>query len=119
MPFQQNIDSARAEKIGKHGVAKPALDDVLRRCADALAWLRQMHAEESLPLLRLPARTNDLDEIGKAAAKLRVGATDVVVLGTGGSSLGGQTLAQLADVGVRGLDAFRAAPRMHFMDNLD
>jgi glucose-6-phosphate isomerase len=119
MPFQQNIDSARAEKIGKHGVAKPALDDELRRCADALAWLRKMHAEQSLPLLRLPAKTSDLDEIGKAAARLRAGATDVVVLGTGGSSLGGQTLAQLADVGVRGLDAFRAGPRMHFMDNLD
>jgi hypothetical protein len=43
----------------------------------------------------------------------------VVVLGTGGSSLGGQTLAQLADVGVRGAEAFRAPPRMHFADNLD
>ena len=43
----------------------------------------------------------------------------MVVLGTGGSSLGGQTIAQLADVGLRGAEAFRAPPRMHFMDNLD
>ena len=119
MPFQQNIDSARAETIGKHGVAKPALDDALRRCEAALAWLRKAHAEETLPLLRLPAKTSDLGDIARAAARLRAGATDIVVLGTGGSSLGGQTIAQLADVGVRGADAFRGSPRMHFMDNLD
>src|SRR5437762_5777909 len=119
MPFQQNIDSARAEKIGKHGIAKAALDDALRGCEAALVWLRQAHAEESLPLLRLPARTDDLGGVERAAARLRAGATDVVVLGTGGSSLGGQTIAQLADVAVRGAEAFRSPPRMHFMDNLD
>jgi glucose-6-phosphate isomerase len=119
MPFQQNIDSARAERIGKHGVTQAALDEALKRCEAALASLRKAHAEESLPLLRLPARTDDLGPIERAAARLRAGATDVVVLGTGGSSLGGQTIAQLADVGVRGVDAFRPAPRMHFMDNLD
>src|SRR3954468_17763323 len=99
MPFQQNIDSARAEAIGKHGVAKAALDDALRRCGAALTSLRKAHAEETLPLLRLPARPDDLAEIERAAKRLRAGATDVVVLGTGGSSLGGQTIAQLADIG--------------------
>ena len=53
------------------------------------------------------------------AARLRAGATDVVVLGTGGSSLGGQTIAALAGVGIRGLEPFREGPRVHFMDNLD
>src|SRR5437764_2373229 len=119
MPFQQDIDSARAETVGNHGIASAVLDDTLRRSEAALVWLRKAHAEESLPLLRLPARTDDLDGIERAAARLRAGATDVVVLGTGGSSLGGQTIAQLADVGVRGADAFRSPPRMHFMDNLD
>ncbi|HWP14168.1 MAG TPA: glucose-6-phosphate isomerase [Xanthobacteraceae bacterium] len=119
MSFTQNIESARAETIGANGVAKAALDDALKRCADALAWVRKRHADQSLPLLRLPARSDDLDEIGTAAARLRTGATDVVVLGTGGSSLGGQTLAQLADIAVRGAEAFRSGPRMHFVDNLD
>jgi glucose-6-phosphate isomerase len=115
----QSIDSARAEAIGRNGVSAVALDDALARAESALEWLRDAHAKSSLPLLRLPAKTSDLDEIAKAAARLRTGASDVVILGTGGSSLGGQTLAQLADVGVRGLDALRSAPRMHFMDNLD
>ena len=119
MPFQQTIENARAEKIGEHGVGKAALDDALKRAEAALDWVRGAHEKSSLPLLRLPAKTSDLDEITKAATRLRVGATDVVVLGTGGSSLGGQTLAQLAGVGVRGIEAFREGPRLHFMDNLD
>src|SRR6187455_3325112 len=119
MPFKQSIENARAEKIGEHGVGKAAFDDALKRGEAALDWLRAAHETSSLPLLRLPAKTSDLDEIKQAAARLRNGATDVVVLGTGGSSLGGQTLAQLAGVGVRGIEAFRPAPRLHFMDNLD
>ena len=119
MPFEQDIENARAEAIGQHGVGKATLSDTLRRCEAALDWLRKQQADESLPLLRLPAKTSDLDEISKAAVRLRAGATDLVVLGTGGSSLGGQTLAQLADIGVRGAEPFRSGPRMHFMDNLD
>ncbi|MEJ0075504.1 MAG: glucose-6-phosphate isomerase [Alphaproteobacteria bacterium] len=119
MLFTQNIESARAETIGAHGVPKAALDETLRRCEDALTWLRKQHVDASLPLLRLPAKTDDLDDIDRAAARLRAGATDVVVLGTGGSSLGGQTVGQLADIGVRGAEAFRSGPRMHFADNLD
>src|ERR1044072_3915066 len=119
MPFKQIIENARAEKIGEHGVGKAALDDALARAEAALDWVRGAHQTSSLPLLRLPAKTSDLDEIRKAASRLRAGASDVVVLGTGGSSLGGQTLAQLAGIGVRGIEAFRDAPRMHFMDNLE
>src|SRR5205814_7340172 len=119
MPFQQDIENARADRIGEHGVGELALDEAVTRSGAALAWLRQAHTDGTLPLLRLPAKASDLDEIKGAAARLRDGASDVVILGTGGSSLGGQTLAQLADVGVRGAEPFRAAPRMHFMDNLD
>jgi len=119
MQFRQDIDSARAETIGTHGVSNASLADTLKRAEAALDWVRAAHEKSTLPLLRFPARTDDLDEIGKAAARLRAGATDVVVLGVGGSSLGGQTLAQLAGVGVRGIEAFRQGPRLHFLDNLD
>jgi glucose-6-phosphate isomerase len=119
MTFRHSIENARAEKIGANGIGKAALDDALRASEAALARLRDLHAGAKLPLLRLPGKTDDLGEIKSAAARLGAGATDIVVLGTGGSSLGGQTLAQLADIGVRGAEAFRAGPRMHFMDNLD
>ena len=119
MTFRQSIENARAEKIGASGVSKAALDEALRASEAALGWLRDAHAGATLPLLRLPEKIDDLGEIKSLGARLAAGASDVVVLGTGGSSLGGQTLAQLADVGVRGADAFRVPPRMHFMDNLD
>ena len=119
MPFKQNIDSARAETIGLNGISKVSLDEALRACAPALDWLRKAHADDTLPLLRLPEKTSELDEIKQAATRLRAGASDIVVLGVGGSSLGGQTLAQLAGIAVRGVEAFLPGPRMHFMDNLD
>ena len=119
MSLKQTIDSARADAIGQNGVASATLDDALRASEAALTFLRAAHASGALPLLRLPAKTDDLDEIAQAAARLRTDASDIVMLGTGGSSLGGQTLAALADIGVRGAEAFRAPPRMHFMDNLD
>ena len=54
-----------------------------------------------------------------AGQRLAENATDIVILGTGGSSLGGQTLAQLAGHAVPGVGSLRAPPRLHFMDNLD
>ena len=119
MSLKQTINGARADAIGQNGVASATLDDALRASEAALTFLRAAHASGALPLLRLPAKTDDLDEIAQAAARLRADASDIVMLGTGGSSLGGQTLAALADIGVRGAEAFRAPPRMHFMDNLD
>ena len=119
MSLKQTINGARADAIGQNGVASATLDDALKASEAALTFLRAAHASGALPLLRLPAKTDDLDEIAQAAARLRTDASDIVMLGTGGSSLGGQTLAALADIGVRGAEAFRAPPRMHFMDNLD
>src|SRR5882757_7908631 len=119
MPFIQSIESARAERIGTDGVTTAAFDDALARSAEALDWLRARHADGTLPLLRLPAARDDLASIGDAAHRLRAGASDVVILGTGGSSLGGQTLAQLAGHGVAGLGVLRERPHLHFMDNLD
>ena len=91
---------------------------MLARTADALAALRSRHGDGSLPLLRLPEKRDDMASILSLARLLREDATDVVFLGTGGSSLGGQTLAQLAGHMIPGLGLLRQ-PRLHFMDNLD
>jgi glucose-6-phosphate isomerase len=118
MPFVQSIELARAEQIGSAGIAAPPLHDALRRADEALGWLRARHTD-GLPLLQLPGARDDLPGITAAARRLAAGASDIVMLGTGGSSLGGQTLAQLAGCGVPGLGLLRGAPRLHFMDNLD
>ena len=119
MPFVQSIDNAREDRVGREGISAAALQDILARSGEALAWLRARHADGALRLLQLPAERADLAGISQAAQRLRKDASDIVFLGTGGSSLGGQALAQLADYAVPGIGALRAAPRVHFMDNLD
>jgi glucose-6-phosphate isomerase len=119
MAMLQSIEHALAERIGTGGIARRAVDAALARSAGALDNLRTRHRDGALPLLLLPERTDDLDAIATAASELIAEATDVVFLGTGGSSLGGQTLAQLAGYAVPGLGVLRDGPRLHFFDNLD
>ena len=119
MPIVQTIDSALEKTIGPHGVGDAALSGALARAEGALDRLRQHYTEGTLPLLRLPEKQNDLAGIDEAAARLKDGASDIVILGTGGSSLGGQTIAQLAGFNVPGVAALRDPPRIHFIDNLD
>jgi glucose-6-phosphate isomerase len=119
MPLVQSIESAREERIGQHGIAADAFDQSLARCAEALSWIRARHADKTLPLLQLPARRDDIGGIGAAAGRLAVGASDIVLFGTGGSSLGGQTLAQLGGHAVPGIGLLREGARLHFIDNLD
>jgi glucose-6-phosphate isomerase len=119
MPFVQSIDTTQAAHIGPEVVPADTFAAALERSEGALDWLRARHADGGLPLLRLPAQCDDLQAITQAARRLVAGASDVVLLGTGGSSLGGQTLAQLAGHAVPGVGLLRDPPRLHFMDNLD
>jgi glucose-6-phosphate isomerase len=109
MALQQSIDQARP----------PRFAAMLARTGEALDFLRAHHADCKLPLLHLPEKRDDIATILGYAALLRDGTTDIVFLGTGGSSLGGQTLAQLAGYAVPGVGILRDPPRIHFLDNLD
>jgi glucose-6-phosphate isomerase len=119
MAFVQSIDNAQTARIGAEGVPADAFAAALKRSEGALDWLRARHADGGLPLLRLPAQRDDLAAITQAARRLVAGASEVVLLGTGGSSLGGQTLTQVAGHAVPGVGLLRDPPRLHFMDNLD
>ena len=119
MSIVQSIENARQEHVGPHGIGADALKSALARAESALDWLRARHADGRLPLLRLPETHSDLETIRDTARQLADRATDIVILGTGGSSLGGQTLAQLAGFAVPGVGALRAPPHLHFIDNLD
>ncbi len=119
MSFTQDIDRVHAGRIGATGLADAAVGGAVALTEKALARLREDDTTGRLPLLAMPAETGDLDAIRAAARRLTDGATDVVFLGTGGSSLGAQTLAQLAGHAVPGLSRFMKGPRVHFLDNLD
>ena len=119
MALQQSIDLALDANIGAGGLSQAAVDDALGLVGEAMKRLAEDDASGRLPLLHMPRTTDDLASIREAAAFLRNDATDVVVLGVGGSSLGGQTLAQLKDYAVPGTGRFAESPRIHFLDNLD
>jgi glucose-6-phosphate isomerase len=83
--------------------------------------LRQAYAKSTLPILRVPEWRDDIAIARDALHKLTHGARTLVFFGTGGSSLGGQTLAQLGGWGIPGDDKHgsESRPRTRFYDNLD
>ncbi len=116
MPYKHDISGCLSAAIGEHGLGEAELANQLAGCAAPLAAVAQWQKSGSLPLLHLPSRRDDLAEMQDIADALRAECQHVVVLGTGGSSLGGQTLYALADCG---FGPGRDKPRLIFMDNVD
>ncbi|MEX2616935.1 MAG: glucose-6-phosphate isomerase [Alphaproteobacteria bacterium] len=116
MIYSQTIDNCLADAIGPAGLADSELAAMLARTDGALAQLRDWKRDGGLPLLDLPAARDDLAALAPVAARYRENFSDVVILGTGGSSLGGRSLYALAD---RGFGPPAGSPRLHFMDNVD
>ena len=116
MPYTQDLTSCFAEAIGPRGPDRTDFESVLAATAPALATLRQAHADGGLPLLRLPGARGDLEAASRISVRYRSDFDHVVVLGTGGSSLGARTLYALAD---RGFGPAAGFPAVRFMDNVD
>jgi glucose-6-phosphate isomerase len=114
--YDHDVAGCRAESVGAHGLTGAELAAALARAGPSLETLRRRHGDGSLPLLRLPARRDDLEALAALAGEFRDRFADVLVLGIGGSSLGGQTLVALAD---HGFGPRLGAPRLHFMENID
>jgi glucose-6-phosphate isomerase len=90
-----------------------ALDAAYKKAEEALAWLRAQHAKTSLEILEIPARRSDIAAAREAVDAFSKNTTDVAVFGIGGSSLGGQALADLVPFGSE------RTPRVTFFDNVD
>ena len=87
----------------------------------AVADLKAAYRDGSLPHLRIPEAQDDLVQAEAAMARLSEGARHILFLGTGGSSLGGQTIAQLSGWNIPGASdaSQKGRPRTRFYDNLD
>jgi glucose-6-phosphate isomerase len=120
-PYIQSIAGCLDGAIGVHGLTKAQMDAWLAKLAPHLHELVADYDQSRLPVLRIAEATSDLTEAEAALAKLAAGAKTVVFFGTGGSGLGGQTLAQLAGWNIPGgADAAQKnRPRTRFYDNLD
>ena len=119
--YRQDIAGCLDGRIGEHGLSAGTLSAWVDKLTGPLADLKQAHATGSLPLLRLPLEEADIVAAEQALARLSSGAKLIVFLGMGGSSLGGQALAQLGGWNVPGTAdaAQRTRPRTRFYDNLD
>ena len=106
------------DRAGLAGLSQTLLGEAMARAREARARVCAMYEDRALPLLRLPELEADMAASEGVAAFLKGGATDIVFLGTGGSSLGAQALAQLAGYRVPACEAALPA-RLHFFDNLD
>jgi len=116
MLYRQETTDCFATSIGEGGLGDKIFTATLERCAQALTEIRTARDDGSLPMLGLPATTDDLDALKPVVERFRRDFDHVVILGTGGSSLGGQTVCQLAD---RGFGPQPGAPKLHFLDNID
>jgi glucose-6-phosphate isomerase len=121
LPFRQSIAGCLASSIGEHGLTDAELASWLRKLAAPVVELQDSYRQRTLPLLRLAEETADLERAETAYAKLVAGARTLVFFGIGGSSLGGQALAQLGGWSIPGTadETQKSRPRTRFYDNLD
>jgi len=115
MPYSHEVESCFSDAIGADGLTRAEFAALLDATRPAVDALRRRHDDGSLPLLRLPARRDDLPALAKVAERYRRDFDDILVLGTGGSSLGGKSLCELAGPA----PVAAPAPRLHFLENVD
>jgi glucose-6-phosphate isomerase len=119
--FRQNIDGCLEGAIGQHGLSPSAYSSWLDRIAPHVETLKHDYRSGALALLRIADEDRDIADAEAALGKLSEGAKTLVFFGTGGSSLGGETLAQFAGWNISGvaLPGQRNRPRTRFYANLD
>lgn len=115
MYYTQTIDDALEGSIGRHGLSRASLDKAMAELVPALDRIRHWHDSNELPLLKLPARRDDLEALKPHAGRFAA-FEHVVVMGMGGSSLSGKTLVALKD---QGFGPAAGRPKLWFMDNVD
>lgn len=119
--YNQNVEGCLSDRIGATGLSPANLAAAEEKVSAALERLKAAYQDDSLPLLKIAQETDDLDEAERALAALSKGARRILFFGTGGSGLGGQTLAQISGWNIPGGAKVydRSRPRTRFYDNLD
>jgi len=117
--YIQDLSRCRARIVGAAGYDTKTAHASLEAIEAAMSRLRKEHADGRLPLLDVPFWRDDLEECRAAADLLLDGAKNIVLFGTGGSSLGAQALAQSAYLISTCPGSRPGQPRFLFFDNLE
>lgn len=102
MTYTQNLEGCFSKKTDYDVFYSSLSSEVMRT-------FRAAFEKGQLAPLSLVEQTEDIDLYQQAADRL-AGFEEILILGTGGSSLGGKTLYALSS---------QAKPRLHFLDNID
>ncbi len=120
--LRQSIDGCLEDAIGAHGLSARELEQWTERAGQALLRLRKVHGEGGLDLLDIG---NDIEasvaSVEVAYERIARDARTIVFFGTGGSTLGGQTLAQFGGWSIPGIagKGQSGRPVTRFFGNLD
>lgn len=95
MPYKQDIQSCFSDRIGKGGLSLDLFSSVLDEIKLAASNIKTYQNGRILPLVNIVKREDDLEEIENLAKKIRKDFHNLVVLGTGGSSLNPQSIVAL------------------------
>ena len=109
MTYQHNIQGCFSQ-AGEKGLSEAVFDSYRPSLQEALLKFQDIYKKGAWPHFKIPFLRKDLVEAMPLSSKFRDEFSDILILGTGGSSLGGQTIASLRSQHV---------PRLHFLDNID
>lgn len=114
--YEQSIDGCLQATIGDSGLDEATFDHCIKRARAGVDRIRAAHRDGSLPVFQMAEKRDDIPMIEDRAAYHRERADTVLVMGTGGASLGGQAFYALAD---SGFGPSGDSPRVVFLDNID
>jgi glucose-6-phosphate isomerase len=115
MLYEQDISGCLSETIGPGGLSAAELEALLEDLKPTHLNLRDDYQKGSSAFLLSP-KLQDIDELQSLSAEWRERFETILVLGVGGSSLGGKTLCALTQ------DQFGSdpdGPRLIFLENID
>ncbi len=113
MTYTQDTTYCFADGIGENGLKKDEHQNYMHRLIEAQKKLKAERTNGN-SYLNITAKTSDLEELQTIADKYRA-FDNVVIFGTGGSSLGAEALHQISDITKCG----KGAPKLHIITNID
>ena len=116
MLYTHDITRCFDPLAGGTGLSERDFSNILGKTRPSLVFIKNSYENATLPLLRFPEAVDDLASLAEIAQHYRDSFKDVIILGTGGSSLGGRCLYAMADqINLQNAEV----PTLHFMDNVD
>jgi len=114
--YRQIVDDCLEANIGSGGLSDSALNGLLENLSQSLSRVAEAYDTGAVPFLKLPEARVDLEELVPIARHYQNRFDDVLILGTGGSSLGSRALYEMAD---QETDRLKRAPTLHIITNVD